>query len=252
MKKTMNLMAVTLSLGILASGCVSKQRYEQAETELGNCEDEKAQLEASNIAWEQRFDRESSRWEELEASIADSLPQALTEFHDERDRILRLVPEQVESEVDAYLEDYFSTVMKGFQFLKKDNDEIKMQLQATQRALASVSSDTQSISTAVDQTLAAERLRRDIEIAHRQDVSQQLSALISEITSFDQERINCKSCEDRVKLNRKEREAILGFHAELLRQLSALQSFARAGHSIPASPAIEEDLGDTEEEDNLG
>lgn len=213
-------------LGFLSWGCVSKKQYEAAQAELNRCGDEKAQLEASVIAWEQRFDRESGRWEELEASISGTVPKALSEFHDERERILKLVPEQVEAEVNAYLEDYFATVMKGFQLLKGDNDEIKMQLEATRQALTAVGSDTRSISETVDQRLADERQRRAVENARREQMASRLSELVARVGGFDQERINSRDGADRLKLNRKEKEAILGFHGEIMSRLAEIQSLA--------------------------
>lgn len=239
-------------LGMFLSwGCVSKKQYEAAQAELNRCGDEKAQLEASVIVWEQRFDRESGRWEDLGASISGAVPKALSEFHEERERILKLVPEQVEAEVNAYLEDYFSTVMRGFQLLKSDNEEIKMQLEATQDALTEVGSDTRSISETVDRRLADERQRRAAENARREQMASRLSELVAQVAQFDQDRINSRSGADRLKLNRKEKEAILGFHAEVMSSLSEIQSLATSNavepetvqDAPPASTESEEEEG---------
>jgi hypothetical protein len=205
-----------LLLGLTA-GCVSKKEHEAVTAKLGTCEDEKAALQAENVNWERRFDRESQRWEELGASVTDALPKALVEFHQERDRILELVPQQVQSEVQDYLEDYFETVSKGFQLLKNDNEEIKAQLAATGTALAAVGADTKSISATVDRSLADERRRRD-------KVSQELAALLDKVVDFDRTRIDCAKCPDKLGLSRKERETILAFHDELTRSLSEIQS----------------------------
>ncbi len=211
---------IILTLALLASaGCASKQDLEAARTQLTACEEEQTRLEASVISWEQRFDRASGRWNELEASVSDALPKALGELHTERERIIELVPEQVQSEVAAYLEEYFATVMKGFGELAQDNAEIKTRLQATHKALQTVGADTRAISATIEQTVAEENARREKAAAH-------LAGLVDQVVEFDQNRINCKQCPERLKLNRKQREAVLGFHAELMADLTNLQQLA--------------------------
>lgn len=201
----------------VAGGCVSKKTHEALQAQLQTCEDEKAKVQAENVNWERRFDRESQRWETLGQSVTEALPKALVEFHDERDRILKLVPQQVQTEVQAYLEDYFDTVSKGFQLLKNDNEEIKAQLSATQVALEGVGADTKSISATVDRTLADERRRRD-------KVSVELAALFDQVVEFDRTKIDCAKCPDKLGLSRKERETILAFHDDLARRVAAIQS----------------------------
>lgn len=215
---------LTLLALLVSTGCASKKDLEAAQAALVACEEEQTKLEASVISWEQRFDRSAGRWNEIEASVTSALPQALGELHSERERIIQLVPEQVQSEVDAYLEEYFATVMKGFGQLAKDNADIKLQLQATHKALQTVGADTRAISATIDQTVAEERSQREVDQARRQNVSTQMAGLVDRVVEFDQNRINCKQCPDRLKLNRKQREALLGFHAELMAGLANLQT----------------------------
>ncbi len=203
----------------MSAGCASKADLETARLQLAACDQEKTKLEAAVISWEERFDRASGSWSEIEASVTDALPAALTELHTERERIIELVPEQVQAEVSAYLEEYFATVMKGFGQLSDDNADIKRQLVATHKVLESVGADTRAIGTTIDETVAEER-------AQRQQVSTQLAELVDLVVEFDQNRINCKQCPDRLKLNRKSRENILAFHAELMADLADLQKFA--------------------------
>ncbi len=218
---------VLVLLALLASaGCASKQDLETARLQLTACEEEQTRLEASVISWEQRFDRASGRWNELEASVSDALPKALGELHTERERIIELVPEQVQSEVAAYLEEYFATVMKGFGELAQDNADIKVRLQATHEALQTVGADTRAISATIDQTVVEERTRREQEDARHQQTAAQLAELVDQLVEFDQNRINCKQCPDRLKLNRKQRETVLGFHAELMADLASLRQLA--------------------------
>jgi len=214
--------AVVISIAaaaLLSGGCVSQDKYDALETELAACQEEKAAAQAAVLSWEERYDRETARWDSMEASISDAVPDALVEFREEKERILELVPEQVKFEVEGYLEDYFNTVMKGFELMQKDNQEIKFQLAATQKALEAVGADTRSIGQAIDEAVFAEQDKRD-------HLSTELAALLAEIATFDNKRLNCKGCKERLRLNKKNRAEILEFHGQLMTRISELQTFA--------------------------
>lgn len=218
--------SLLIAAALFAGGCVSKSQYEEVQTQLANCEQEKAKVDAAVISWEQRFDRESTRWTEMEKSVTTSLPRALSEFQEERQRIVKLVPEQVRGELQRYLDDYSSTVTKGFQRMKQDNDEIKLQLVATEKALQIVSKDTkaidantQSIGKMIDQSLTGERNKRE-------HLAQDLTDLMNRIVEFDQTKINCKGCPERLKMRDKTKEEMLAFHQELMQDLATIQNAA--------------------------
>lgn len=245
--RVLQLFAAAL-LWLTATACVPKSDLEEAKVQVANCEDEKAQMQAEIDAWEERFDRESSRWTEMQASITDTVPAALNEFHAERKRILEMVPEQVQSEVETYLNDYFSTVMRGVEMLSEDNADIKLQLQASSMALQALGADTRSINHKIDTTLADERARQKAVQGRIDAMAGTLADTINEIKDFDQTRINCKSCPDRLKLNRKEREAVLAFHAELIAGLADLQAPApMIDNGSSGSDAGDDTMGDDSE-----
>ncbi len=236
-------------LFLLSTGCASKKDLEAAQTQLATCEEEKVQLEAAVIAWEERFDSASIRWSDLEDSVSDALPKALDELHTERERIIELVPQQVQGEVEAYLEDYFTTVMKGFSQLSEDNKDIKLQLSSTYKALEAVGADTRAISASIDQTVSDERAKREDEQARRERVSTQLSEVVDQIVDFDHSRLNCKDCPQRIKLKDKAREVLLAFHAELMSDLADLQTFAGETPSPDAAGTDDTSSDDTSSDD---
>ena len=58
--------------------------------------------------------------------------------------------------------------------------------------------------------------------------------MIDHIVEFDQTRLNCKRCDEKLKMRDKSREELLGFHAELMADLAELQTFAAL--SVAPSP----------------
>lgn len=208
---------IVLALAVFAGGCVSKSELESAQAELAACQEESARHAAETEAWQQRFDRAAERWTNIESSVVEAVPNALAEFDAERDRILELVPEQVQYEVSSYLDEYFGTLMSAFRNVQGDNKDIKLQLEATQKALAVVGQDTKQIGSAIDEAVAAEADKR-------RAVAEGLETIHARIGEFANQRVNCTDCPDRIKLNKKEREAVLGFHTELMREVATLQT----------------------------
>jgi chromosome segregation ATPase len=240
MKPLCHLILLATAL-ILASGCNQKALEEQ----VAACEAENVQLQTQIEDWVERFDRESTRWTEMESTITEALPKALGEFHEERERIVAMVPEQVRGEVEGYLSDYFTTVMTGFEFLQKDNTDIKLQLEATNKVLSGLRTDTNSIGYAVDEALVEERYRRDALRTRVDAVSQNLNDVIELISEFDKAHINCKTCPQRLKFNRKQREAVLTFHQELMVDLANLKD-------APTSPLPDSATSDDDESEGSG
>lgn len=229
-QSTPALFVVLLLTCLLLPGCVAKSEHEAVQTELATCEDELAQSQAQNISWERRFDRESQRWEQLGSSVQEALPKALNELDQERDRILEAVPEQVQDEVSRYLDKYFNTVMGGFDALAEQSERTRIELETTNKVLASLGADTKSIGLAIDSSLTESK-------AKRERVSSQLADMIDHIVEYDQTRLNCKRCPEKLKMRDKSREELLAFHAELMADLAALQTFAALPGSTPQEPA---------------
>lgn len=218
---------VAVVVGAAAGGgtyYAMKTERESVQNELVECQEAKVQAEAKVISWEQRFDRESNRWETMEASIKDQLPKALNELNDERQRIVEMVPEQVQDEVAKYLDEYFSTVMTGFEKLANDNKDIRLQLDTTHRVLESLGADTRSIQSSIDGALENERTKRELERDQREEIAAALGEIGAKIAEFDSTVVNCRNCPNRLRLNRKERETITAFHSGLTQSISDLQT----------------------------
>ncbi|MCG8460734.1 MAG: hypothetical protein MI919_31000 [Holophagales bacterium] len=222
---------------LLTTACVSKGDHEALQAELAACEQARAEAQAQVLSWESRYDREAQRWENVEASVADAVPRALSEIHEERERIVALVPDQVRGEVTSYLDEYFNTVMTGFDRLAEDSQDLKIELLATNKALEALGQDTRSINTAISESLSDEKGRRD-------QLSSDLADLIDLIVEYDQTRLNCKGCPERLRMRDKSRQALLAFHQDLMNDLSRLQTFATS----PAGTPLEEAGGEEPDE----
>ncbi|MEM6455797.1 MAG: hypothetical protein AAF772_11930 [Acidobacteriota bacterium] len=231
------LIALLLGLVVL-SGCGGGD-LEALRAELEACQAAKAEAETEAANWEARFDREAARWSRLEASVVEVVPNSLAEFDAERQRILELVPEQVQYEVGTYLDEYFGSVMAAFDVVRQDSEAVRLELRATQRALENVGQDTRAINASVQDALTDERARRAA-IADRQDaLAEGLGFAVNRLVAFERTRL-CRGsrsdCPQKLRLNDTARGEIEQLHGALLTRLTALQEAAAHAPAVDNDP----------------
>jgi hypothetical protein len=77
-----------------------------------------------------------------------------------------------------------------------------------------------------------ERERALIDDASR--VQQGIADVIGKVGEFDRTMINCKDCDDRLVLSRKERETISAFHSQMVEALTGLRTQPKGTVTAPA------------------
>jgi hypothetical protein len=214
-------------VALLVSGCVSRGDFESIQAQLDECRQDKVAAQGAASACEERYEREVGQWENMEAVMSEVLPQTLEEFRREKQEIIELVPEQAKAEVEAYLEELTRAVGQGFQQLQEDNQRVLSELGEAKQKLEEVGAQARSIDETVSQ-----RLERAY--ASRDRMRSAVAEVVAEIQSFDQSYINDKSSEERLKLNRRERETITLFHDRLVSELTELQKEPSQG-----APSVE-------------
>lgn len=213
-----------LAAAVVASGCVSKSAYEQLGVQLEECRKDKTAAQDAAAACEGRFEREVVKWDNTEKTLSEVVPQTLQQFGEERDKILQLVPEAARTEVRSYLDDFSKSVQRGFQSvqasqeaLRADNARILAELETSKQSLAAVGDTTQSIDSTLKSNLQSAN-------QDRQRMRASAAAIVQLIQEFDQTYINEKGSDERLSLSRKEREAIMNFHARVVTSLTTLQA----------------------------
>ncbi len=215
------------------SGCISKSDHEALQSQLEECRTDKQAAQVAFTACEKRFDREIARFDTLDSTLEEAVPDALATFRAERQEILEQVPVQVRDEVESYLDEFATAVGRSFQRLSEDNDKILAELGTAQLELTKLGVDTESLIVASrESTIQEVRVGQ----ASRKDLDARSAEIVSKILKFDRERINCKDCDNRLRLNKKEIQAITEFHATLI---EALQVFATPTEVEDANEVME-------------
>lgn len=221
---TVLLLVAALSL----SGCVSKSAHEAIQSQLDECRADKQAAQGASEACEKRYDREIARFDTLDSTLEEVVPEALATFRAEREEVLEQVPVQVRDEVESYLDEFATAVARSFQRLADDNEKILGELGAAKVELAKLGADTEAmIAAGVDSTIQEVREGQ----ASREVLQARSANIVAMILEFDRTRINCKDCDNRLRLNKKEIQAITAFHSTLVENLQGFASPSEEANS---------------------
>jgi hypothetical protein len=225
-------LAVAVPAVLLVAGCASRSDLKEAQALLEECRTDKVSAQTASNSCEERYSKEVRRWEDMDAVIADVVPNTLAEFKSEREEILKLVPDAARKEVGTYLDDLTDAMGHGFQVLRDSSENALLELEVAQTKLDALQARTDTIgtqTTSINSTLEGS-LRDAIEA--QRTMRQQASALVGTVQAFDRAHLSDHESDSRLKLNRNQRETIEQFHAKIIGELTALG----AGPAAPAAP----------------
>ncbi|HVR29074.1 MAG TPA: hypothetical protein VMS86_06010 [Thermoanaerobaculia bacterium] len=207
---------------LLLAGCATRSELRETQALLEECRTDKVSAQTAQTSCEERYAKEVRRWEDLDAVVAEVLPATLAELESEREQILQLVPEAARQEVGAYLDELTDAMGHGFQVLRDQNESSLLQLEVAQTKLDALQARADSIgdqTATINDTLEG-NLHDALEEQRR--MRRQATELVAKVQSFDQAHLSVHASENRLKLNRNQRETIEQFHARLIGELTAL------------------------------
>ena len=237
---------LTIALVLPLAACVSKGTHTAVTGQLDECKQDKQIAQDAARQCQERFDQESELWASVGATVNEAMPKAMKEFEQERDRIIEMVPDQVKSEVDGYLDDFAKAVSKSFGILRKDNERLMAEVQTNRERLAEVGGLAESIDTRVGKRMSASDAARDRMVGDAREI-------ITLIQEWDVAYVNDRKSDTKLGLNRKERETITNFHAEVIAMLNTLSTQSDAVDTDAGASegeAAEEAAGDEGEEES--
>jgi hypothetical protein len=161
----------------------------------------------------------------MDSTLTDLLPATLREFEGERERILELVPVQVQEEVASYMDNFSQAVGRGFQSIQRDNERMMMELTTARSHLESLGVSSEDLGRRVQSI--------DAGLSRQNTLRADAAGISDALRDFDETMVLCKDCDGRLRLNRKEREAIALFHADIVARLNRLAT----GDVAPAADA---------------
>ncbi|MCZ7650635.1 MAG: hypothetical protein M5U13_05520 [Thermoanaerobaculia bacterium] len=126
------------------------------------------------------------------------------------------LPAQVRAEVEAQLNTLVRQLEAGFGALATENAKMAEALERQNEAINTVATNVSGAREDLISEVTALRTEREA-------VGAKVNEVIALVQEWDQSRMLCKDCEDKLRLNKKEVEAITGLHAELVQRLAELK-----------------------------
>jgi hypothetical protein len=216
---------------ILLTACASRSELQETTALLEECRGDKGTAQDAMRACEDRYQSEVRQWEDMEQVVSQMIPQTLEGFRAEREQILELVPEQAREEVAAYVDELSDVMGRGFQVLREESEATLLELEIAQTKLDALQAATDSLgattdaidsrAAAISETLEGD-LREALEAQRR--INREAQQLIERIRGFDEQYITHEGSEQRLRLNRRQRELVANFHDVVVSELAAMAS----------------------------
>jgi hypothetical protein len=210
-----------------ASGCVSKSKFEESQAKVAACEAERTQAVAAAASCQENVTKEAARWDALTESLTKEAPAVLENIQNEKAEFLRQLPEAVRTQVDSYLEKFSGDVRKAFALMRDENQKMAAKL-------AEVGDTAGRTEGKADIIIGRIEERERALVADAGRVQQGIADVIGRIGEFDRTMINCRDCDDRLVLSRKERETISAFHSQMVEALTGLRTPGTDTATAPA------------------
>jgi len=221
--------ALALGLALLSCACVSKKDYESVQLQLADkqkqideCLADKKSAQDMASGLQRRLSSDDERFRNIETTLTTTIPEMATEFEEDRKRIMSIVPKEIRTQVGERLDTHFANVNTRMSKMQESLGSMEAQLVATREELTALRGQTQGVSEKVDAanaTLGGESadLKRKLDAQHAQ-----AAGLVKAVTEFDATYLNFETCEERLKMKEKSREALRSLHGKLVADLSKL------------------------------
>jgi hypothetical protein len=189
--RSRRLLLATAGLLALAAGCGLPSKQSGTPPDAGD--------------WKARYEAEKARCEAMEGQALSALPQTLQQIRLELSQANQQLPGKVRDQLQGPLNSSFAAVAKQLDQVEEKTAHLADQLASVQQA---------------------QRTAHD-SLVHKLDangwdgpgspsrVAGDLSDLLKEIGQFDQLRLNCHDCPERIRVDSHSHDMIVGLHKKI-------------------------------------
>ena len=231
--------ACFLLIALTALACTPRSTHKAVVAQFETCQADLARTSEDALAWRDRLDTWEKqiglRLEEQEAATAMSLDTIQLKFNE----IRSAVPDVVETEVGAHIDEVEQLLIAGFRDLSLGNRSLQAQLEDTRLLLGEA---RQELQTGNELARTAQTERREIR-GQISDLTSEYAVLVDRIHEFDRSRLQCKTCPEYLYLRKRKAADIAEFHNSIVGQLSSLQGALVGGSAAEAEAATADEEG---------
>ena len=210
-----------LLMVLLAAGCgVSKKDHAQMVAELEECK-------AQSLRWESLYQESvEERRRALDEALA-MLPAAQQELRSQIDVHLSeataALDETLKAEVQESVYELAEAMASGYNMLQQENRSLQSQLAESRQLIESVLEKAGAIEQTagtIEERVGAEQ---DAFIAARQALLLEIGEVEAYLRDWQYMHLDCQECVERLRINKRERDALAQFNDEMIARLAAVR-----------------------------
>ena len=215
------LIAAVAVVLLSSGGCFLKLKsdYDAVAAQLATCQAQAQEAAATLAVKDADLKTCQDQWQQAMKAFggeAAKTQDVIAGVREWKVQVEQKLPVQVKAEVEAQLNKLVRQLETGFGALATENARLSEAMEKQNQAITTLSGDVSGAREDLIKEVAALRAQRDAAGAKVQDV-------ISQIQKWDQERMLCRDCETRLRLNKKEIEAITAMHGQVVQALAEVK-----------------------------
>ena len=206
----------------LAVGCgVPKEDHEQLVANLEECK-------AESLRWESLY-QESVEERRLALDQAlELLPAAHEELRTQIDvrlgEVTQELDDSLKAEVQESIYDLAEAMASGYNMLQQENRRLEAQLTESRSLIETVLEKAGAIEEKAGTIEERVGVERDAFIAGRQALLLEIGEVEAFLRDWQHMHVDCSECVERLRINKREREALSELHSEVVTRLEAVRA----------------------------
>ncbi len=207
---------------LLLAGCGVKQAdHDQMVAELEECR-------AESLRWESLY-QESVEERRLALDQAlEMLPAAHEELRSQIDLRLGEVTQELDdsmkAEVQESVYELAEAMASGYNMLQQENKQLQAQLAESRGLIETVLERTTSIEESAGTIEQRVGVEQDVFLAQRQALLLKIGEVESFLRDWQYTHVDCKECVERLRINKRERDALAQLHDDVIERLGEVRN----------------------------
>jgi len=229
---------VCLATAVAVVGCgVSKSEHQTVVDARDMCMDESARWES---LYQESVEERQQALDEALSMLPTAHDELRTQIDTRLDQVTKELDEAIKAEVQESFYDLADAIAEGYNVLQQENKQLTVQLAESRSLIETVLEKTGTIEQRVG-------MEQDAFSARRQALLLEIGGVESFLRDWSYRYVECQSCEERLRINKRERDALAQLSEDLMSRLSGV----RAQITEPAE-AMDVDADESSDETAAG
>lgn len=205
--------SLLLTGGFLLGCGVSESEHQQVVAQLEECR-------ADALRWETLYQESVEERRQALDEALQMLPAAHQELRSEinlrLDEVTQSLDATLRNEVQQSVYELAEAIAEGYAMLQGENQQLEAELAESRGLIESVLEKTGSIEERVGS-------EKDAFLADRQALLLEIGEVEAFLRDWQYMHVDCKGCEERLRINKRERDALARLHEEILSRLAEVR-----------------------------